>query len=93
VYGGHAMGDPTLAGRLPGIRVPTLVVWGAADRMIPIEHGYAYAGAIEGAKLKLLPEAGHLPQLEAPAELLAAVSDFARSHTTGSAAETGTASA
>jgi pimeloyl-ACP methyl ester carboxylesterase len=80
VYAGTAMGDATLAGRLPAIRIPTLVVWGAADRMIPVQHGQAYAGAIPGAQLRLIADAGHLPQLENPAELLAAVWEFASSH-------------
>lgn len=79
VYAGTAMGDRTLAGRLPAIRIPTLVVWGAADRMIPVQHGHAYAGAIPGAQLRLITDAGHLPQLENPAELLAAVWQFASS--------------
>jgi pimeloyl-ACP methyl ester carboxylesterase len=45
--------------------------------MIPVEHGRAYAKAIPNARFLLLPEAGHLPQLEAPDRLLAAVWDFA----------------
>jgi pimeloyl-ACP methyl ester carboxylesterase len=74
-YGG-AMSDPDLAGRLSGISVPVLVVWGAADRMIPVEHGQAYAAAIPGAQFRVITEAGHLPQLETPGELLALVRDF-----------------
>jgi pimeloyl-ACP methyl ester carboxylesterase/mannose-6-phosphate isomerase-like protein (cupin superfamily) len=77
LYAGTAMGDRTLEGRLPAISIPTLVVWGAADRMIPVEHGHAYAGAIPGAQFRLISEAGHLPQLEQPAELLATVCQFA----------------
>jgi pimeloyl-ACP methyl ester carboxylesterase len=88
-YAGHAMGDSSLAGRLPAISIPTLVVWGAADRMIPAEHGHAYADAIPGAQYRLISQAGHLPQLEAPAELLAAVWDFASGH--GGAANVGAA--
>jgi pimeloyl-ACP methyl ester carboxylesterase/mannose-6-phosphate isomerase-like protein (cupin superfamily) len=76
-YGGHATADPSLLGRLPAITIPVLVVWGSADRMIPPEHGRAYASAIPGAQLRLIEHAGHLPQLEAPAELLAAVCAFA----------------
>ena len=76
-YGGHATADPGLLDRLPAITIPTLVVWGAADRMIPPEHGRAYASAIPGAQFRLIEHAGHLPQLETPAELLAAVSEFA----------------
>jgi pimeloyl-ACP methyl ester carboxylesterase len=75
-YAGQAMADPGLLGRLPTVTVPVLVVWGAADRMIPVGHGQAYAQAIPGARFLLLPEAGHLPQLEAPDRLLAAVRDF-----------------
>jgi pimeloyl-ACP methyl ester carboxylesterase len=73
VYGGQAMADPTLLGRLPGIAVRTLVVWGAADRIAPPSHGRAYADAIPGARLEILDEAGHLPQLEAPDALAALV--------------------
>ena len=76
VYAGPAMADAGLLGRLAAITVPVLVIWGEADRMIPVEHGEAYAQAIPGAKILLLPEAGHLPQLEAPDRLLAAVRDF-----------------
>jgi pimeloyl-ACP methyl ester carboxylesterase len=80
-YGGPAMADPGLLDRLPDITVPVLVIWGEADRMIPVEHGRAYAKAIPGARFMLIAEAGHLPQLETPDRLLAAVRDFAE--TTG----------
>jgi pimeloyl-ACP methyl ester carboxylesterase len=76
-YGGPQMADPALLGRLGGVSVPVLVVWGEADRMIPPEHGQAYAAAIPGARLLVLPRAGHLPQLETPGELLQAVEEFA----------------
>jgi pimeloyl-ACP methyl ester carboxylesterase len=77
VYGGSAMADPGLLDRLPAITVPVLVVWGAADRMIPPAHGRAYAAAIPGARLRLITEAGHLPQLETPGELLQLITEFA----------------
>jgi pimeloyl-ACP methyl ester carboxylesterase/quercetin dioxygenase-like cupin family protein len=75
-YAGHAMSDPGLLDRLPAITVPVLAIWGEADRIIPAEHGRAYAKAIPDARFLLLPEAGHLPQLETPEKLLAAVRDF-----------------
>jgi pimeloyl-ACP methyl ester carboxylesterase/mannose-6-phosphate isomerase-like protein (cupin superfamily) len=68
--------DPGLLGRLGEVRVPTLVVWGEADRIYPPQHGEAFAKAIPGARLVTVPEAGHLPQLEAPEALLAIVLDF-----------------
>jgi pimeloyl-ACP methyl ester carboxylesterase len=77
VYGGAAMADAGLLGRLPAITIPVLVVWGAADRMIPPAHGRAYAAAIPGASFRLITEAGHLPQLETPGELLQLVTEFA----------------
>ena len=77
LYGGPAMADPGLLDRLPDITVPVLVIWGEADRMIPVEHGQAYAKAIPGARFHVIKAAGHLPQLETPDQLLAAVQDFA----------------
>ena len=83
VYGGPAMADPGLLGRLPEVTVPTLVIWGEADRMIPREQGQAYAAAIPGAAFVLIREAGHLPQLETPDQLLQAVQGFSRAHVPG----------
>jgi pimeloyl-ACP methyl ester carboxylesterase len=77
VYGGPAMADPSLAARLAGVGVPTLVVWGEADRMFDTEYGRAYAADIPGAQFCLLAKAGHMPQLETPAQLLRAIADFA----------------
>jgi pimeloyl-ACP methyl ester carboxylesterase len=77
-YTADGMTDPSLLGELSSVRVPVLVVWGAADRIYPLEHGEAFAKAIPDARLVVLDKAGHLPQLEAPSALLAAVLDFAR---------------
>jgi len=77
-YTAQGMTDPSLLGQLSSVRVPVLVVWGAADRIYPPEHGEAFAKAIPGAQLVVLDEAGHLPQLEVPTALLAAVLDFTR---------------
>jgi pimeloyl-ACP methyl ester carboxylesterase/quercetin dioxygenase-like cupin family protein len=75
-YAGTAMAGPGLRDRLPAITLPVLVVWGSADRMIPVAHGLAYADGIPGAQMRIITHAGHLPQLEAPDELLAAVREF-----------------
>ncbi len=77
-YTAGGMTDPSLPGQLSSVRVPVLVVWGAADRIYPPEHAEAFAKAIPGARLVVLDKAGHLPQLEAPSALLAAVQEFAR---------------
>ena len=75
-YGGPSMADPELAQRLAGITVPTLVVWGEADRMMTPAYGKQYAAAIPGAEFYLMPNAGHLPQIEAPEALLALFEQF-----------------
>ena len=69
-YGGRSMGDPTLAARLGGITAPTLVVWGEADRIVTPGYGKEYAAAIPGAVFRMVPAAGHLPQLENPEAVL-----------------------
>lgn len=71
VYGGPSMADPGLAARLAGITAPALVVWGEADRMFTPGYGKEYAAAIPGSEFHLLPNAGHLPQLETPEAVLA----------------------
>jgi pimeloyl-ACP methyl ester carboxylesterase len=58
------------------LRVPTLVIWGEADAMIPVERGRRLAEAIPGARFVGLPGIGHTCQVEAPAEFAAAVAPF-----------------
>jgi pimeloyl-ACP methyl ester carboxylesterase len=77
VYAGTAMADPALVGRLAGIRLPTLVLWGDSDRIADPDYGRAFAGAIPGARFGVLTATGHLPQLETPEQFLAAVWEFA----------------
>jgi pimeloyl-ACP methyl ester carboxylesterase len=73
------MHDPTLLGRLGGIRTPTLVIWGASDRVVDADYGRAFAAAIPDARFELIPEAGHLPHLEQPAAVFAALDAFVAS--------------
>jgi pimeloyl-ACP methyl ester carboxylesterase len=75
-YGGDSMADAGLLDRLAQVDIPTLVIWGAADRVVPPEHGRAYADHIPGARLAIVENAGHLPQLEAPDQLLSLIWDF-----------------
>lgn len=51
---------------LPSLDVPTTVVVGEEDAILPIEEARALADAIPGAVLEVIPGAGHLPSLEAP---------------------------
>lgn len=75
-YGGESMADPGLASRLGALTLPSLVLWGEADQIATPAYGKEYAAAIPGAVFRLLPEAGHLPQLETPEATLAALGEF-----------------
>jgi pimeloyl-ACP methyl ester carboxylesterase len=70
------MHNPAFPAALGGIRVPTLVVWGDDDKIIPVECGRLYAGAIPGARLEVIEGCGHWPHYEKPAELAEIVSKF-----------------
>jgi pimeloyl-ACP methyl ester carboxylesterase len=64
-----AFADWTSHGRLGALSCPTLVLCGEEDGMVPPENSRQLASAIPGARLRLIPECGHLPMLEKPAEV------------------------
>ena len=68
--------DPKLRRRLRRVNIPALVVWGESDRIADPEYGRAYAQALPNARFELIPEAGHLPQLEQPQRLLTLIWEF-----------------
>jgi pimeloyl-ACP methyl ester carboxylesterase len=70
------MHDPKLKGRLRRIGIPTLVLWGAADRIVTPDYGRAYAAAISGARFATIEGAGHFPHLEQPDEFARQVQAF-----------------
>ncbi|HEX2704763.1 MAG TPA: alpha/beta fold hydrolase [Candidatus Lustribacter sp.] len=56
--------------------VPTLVVWGTGDRMIPAWHATKAHGAIPGCRVVLFEGAGHFPHLEQPDRFAEVLRDF-----------------
>jgi pimeloyl-ACP methyl ester carboxylesterase len=60
------MHNPKLRYRLHRINVPTLLLWGASDGVVPVAYAEAYRQLIPGARLAVIPEAGHLPHVEQP---------------------------
>ena len=68
--------DPHLGKWLHRVRVPTHLVWGDEDRVLPIEFAHALANKIQGATLTVLPRCGHLPYIECPDAFAAAVAGF-----------------
>jgi len=67
-----------LADRLGDVSVPTLVIWGEKDRVIPLDHALAAIRVLPDGWLKVLPGIGHVPQVEAPVLFASAVARFAR---------------
>ena len=55
----------------PTLDLPVQVVWGTEDTWIPVDRAHRLAALIPGARLDLVPEAGHLIQLDAPEHLTA----------------------
>ena len=60
------MHRPDSSPLLAQVSVPTLVITGAEDEMIPVEESQRMAAAVPGARLVILPRAGHLANLEQP---------------------------
>jgi len=68
--------DKGLKKRIHRIQAPTLVVWGKDDRLVPPAYAQEFVSRIPGSRIEWIAEAGHLPTVEQPARLLAAVEAF-----------------
>ncbi len=68
--------NPKLRHRLHRIKVPTLLIWGANDGIVTPQYGEAFRSLIPGARLAVIPQAGHLPQIEQPQAFLAELRKF-----------------
>jgi hypothetical protein len=53
-----------------------LIVWGARDAMIPVEHAHAAHRQVPGSRLEIFEQAGHFPQLSEPHRFAEVVSSF-----------------
>jgi pimeloyl-ACP methyl ester carboxylesterase len=62
--------------RLTEIEIPTLVVWGMHDRVVPVEAAIGYHRLIPGSRLELFERTGHVPQMERPARFNALLDEF-----------------
>jgi pimeloyl-ACP methyl ester carboxylesterase len=70
------MHDPKLKGRLHRIHIPTLVLWGDADRVASPDYGRDFAAAIPNAQFGTIEGAGHFPHLEQPGALARRIGGF-----------------
>lgn len=62
--------------RYPTISVPTLILWGEYDSVIPLEIGELLDAAIPCSKLTTIPNTGHVPQEETPIPTVEFIKDF-----------------
>src|SRR5215204_5772197 len=65
-----------LVDRLPSVKAPTLVVWGERDRVFPRSQARGAVTRLPEGSLSLIPECGHMPQVECPDRFLAVLGKF-----------------
>ncbi|GAC66539.1 alpha/beta fold hydrolase [Gordonia soli] len=56
--------------------LPTQLIWGDKDNIIPVEHGIAAHDALPGSRLEVLPGIGHYPHVEEPDKVIGILEDF-----------------
>ena len=76
VWGKSLFVSPRLEELLPRILTPTLVMWGADDRLFPSVLAGVFSGLIADAQTLLIPNAGHFPQIDNPNATIKALSDY-----------------
>lgn len=75
ILGPFGMGHPNLARWLGRITNPTLIVWGAEDRLLPAGQAPEWQALLPDARVHLVPGAGHLVMQEKPA-VMGRIGDF-----------------
>lgn len=58
------------------LHVPTLILWGAKDRLVPLKYAHRFHQDIEGSQLRIFDQLGHVPQEEDPVATVEAVEAF-----------------
>jgi pimeloyl-ACP methyl ester carboxylesterase len=66
----------SLAQRIPELKLPTLIMWGGRDRLIPLANAYRFRREITGSTLVIFDDLGHAPEEEDPARTVVAVKQF-----------------
>ena len=73
------LGNTGLAKRLPLIKAPTLLLWGAEDRILPRSYAGRFAERISAqTELRVIEGAGHLAELDQPEAVASAILDWTR---------------
>ena len=67
-----------LVDQLPHLQMPTLVVWGTRDRVLPYSQAQVAVTRLKGGSLELIPDCGHLPHVEQPERFVSSLDHFLR---------------
>jgi pimeloyl-ACP methyl ester carboxylesterase len=74
--GGLHVASADVTAELTAVTAPTLLVWGARDRVVPVAEASTWLERLPDARLIVLPGAGHVPMVESPVDLADAVGSF-----------------
>ncbi len=75
----EATWSPDLTSMLPNVQVPVLILWGEHDTVTPRELSEELHRGIRGSELRVIPDAGHISNLDNPSAFNAAVREFLES--------------
>ena len=68
--------EEDLLPELSQIKVKTLIIWGGADRVVPLKYAYIFKEIIKDSQLEIIPRIGHSPHLETPEKLAVKIINF-----------------
>jgi pimeloyl-ACP methyl ester carboxylesterase len=75
---GRAVGERRRPPLPDQTHMPTLIVWGDHDRIIPLDHAYLAHEAIPNSRLEVMEGVGHYPHVEEPVRFVEILRDFLR---------------
>ena len=78
-----------LLNELPGLQMPTLIVWGTEDRVLPYWQARDALTHLKEGSLELIPNCGHLPHVEQPERFVSILDGFLRNGARGRASRQG----
>ncbi|SDJ23722.1 Pimeloyl-ACP methyl ester carboxylesterase [Actinokineospora alba] len=58
------------------VGMPTLLIWGARDRIVPAAHAEVAQAALPGSRLEMFPDSGHFPHHDDPARFVKLIDEF-----------------
>jgi pimeloyl-ACP methyl ester carboxylesterase len=65
-----------ISSQYPKLKMPSLIIWGSHDRVVPLETGRRLNQALPNSRLVIIPESGHIPQEETPEKVLPEILQF-----------------